>query len=164
MGAVVERVLFQLPFPACATPDLGRPGASRLASPRPKSKLGPAKDSPAARRRPRAFQDDNQLYLYHLVKYLFRLLQPAVQACIQKLGIPDSPLFSAVNKLSFWCPVIIVLKHFGAAQKKVNFWPKNSLCWFKKRILLKIKSILKTFYWEGGILLAHVWVLPPVWC
>ena len=27
---------------------------------------------------------------------------------------------------------IIVLKQFGAAQKKFNFWPKYSLCWFKK--------------------------------
>ena len=47
MGAVVGRVLF--PFPACATPTWVALVQAGCPPSRPKSKLGPAKDSPAAR-------------------------------------------------------------------------------------------------------------------
>ena len=73
MGAAVERVLF--PFPSCATtPDLGRPGASRLPQPpATQEQARPAKDSPPPA--PRAFRDENQLDLSRLVN---RILLPKI--------------------------------------------------------------------------------------
>ena len=66
-AAVVERVLF--PFPACATPtwvalvQAGKP-AQEQAGARQGFTRRPAPG-------PRAFQDDNQLYLSQLVKCIF---------------------------------------------------------------------------------------------
>ena len=99
------------PFPRLRNPDLGRPGASRLPA-QPAQEQARARQGFTRRpaRGPRAFQDDNQLYLSQLVKCIFSVYQmsfPLLQVWSLCQGSFVSPFeASKVLKLDSWPPLV----------------------------------------------------------